>query len=43
MLGWSDEHWAAEVERYRRLWSQFYSLPSTLSEQAAMISEAEIA
>ena len=24
MLGWSDEHWAAEVERYRRLWSQFY-------------------
>lgn len=43
MLGWSDEHWAAEVERYRRLWSQFYSLPSTQSEQAAMISEAEIA
>lgn len=43
MLGWSDEHWAAEVERYRRLWSQFYSLPSVQSEQAAKTSEAEIA
>ena len=43
MLGWSDEHWAAEVERYRRLWSQFYSLPSVQSEQAAKTSEGEIA
>ncbi len=43
ILGWSDEHWAAEVERYRRLWSQFYSLPSAQSEQAAKTSEAEIA
>ena len=43
MLGWSDEHWAAEVERYRRLWSQFYWLPSAQSEQAAAVSEAEIA
>ena len=43
MLGWSDEHWAAEVERYRRLWTQYYSLPSAQSEQAANLSEAEIA
>lgn len=43
ILGWSDEHWAAEVERYRRLWSQFYSSPSVQSEQAAKTSEAEIA
>ncbi|TNC83363.1 MAG: FAD-dependent oxidoreductase [Thalassolituus sp.] len=43
MLGWSDEHWAAEVERYRRLWTQYYSLPSVQSEQAANVSEAEIA
>ncbi len=43
MLGWSDEHWAAEVERYRRLWMQYYSLPSAQSEQAANLSEAEIA
>lgn len=42
MLGWSDEHWAAEVERYRRLWTQYYSLPSAQSEQAANLSEAEI-
>ena len=43
VLGWSDEHWAAEVERYRRLWTQYYSLPSVQSEQAANLSEAEIA
>lgn len=26
-LGWDDEHWQAEVKRYRQIWSNYYSLP----------------
>jgi len=26
-LGWSDEKWEAEVERYQNIWQQFYGLP----------------
>lgn len=27
-LGWSDEKWAAEVNRYRKIWQENYYLPS---------------
>ena len=26
-LGWSDETWQAEVDRYRSLWQRSYHLP----------------
>ena len=27
VLGWSNEQWQAEVERYQRIWHQYYWLP----------------
>ncbi|AFP30770.1 hypothetical protein MRBBS_1833 [Marinobacter sp. BSs20148] len=25
--GWSESHWQNEVERYRKIWRSYYSLP----------------
>ncbi len=29
-LGWDDEKWTAEIERYRTLWQKHYSLPDAI-------------
>jgi len=28
-LGWDDKRWETEVKRYRRIWSNYYSLPNS--------------
>ncbi|QQD22879.1 FAD-dependent oxidoreductase [Oceanospirillaceae bacterium ASx5O] len=29
-LGWSDEHWTAEQQRYEQIWQRYYSLPAAV-------------
>lgn len=31
-LGWDDDRWAAELERYRTIWRRCYSLPDDIPE-----------
>ena len=31
-LGWSDSHWACEVERYQQIWRAHYSAPAITGE-----------
>lgn len=42
ILRWDDALWKSEVERYREIWQQFYSLPSPQSEYAASVSELDV-
>jgi len=40
VLGWSDDHWAEEVSRYRAIWERYYWLPATTESVAVTGKQA---
>lgn len=40
-LGWSDEHWLSECERYRLIWQRHYGVPGLAADAGTVATEKE--